>query len=48
MIAARRIRKELPGPATVLTICCDEGEKYLSEYFAAQVQVDTAAPFANL
>jgi cysteine synthase A len=48
MIAARRIREELPGSATVLTICCDEGEKYLSEYFAPQVQVDTAAPFVNL
>ena len=33
MIAARRIREELAETATVVTILCDEGEKYLSEYF---------------
>ena len=33
VIAARRIRDELPDGATVVTILCDEGEKYLSEYF---------------
>jgi cysteine synthase A len=33
MIAARRIRDELPESATIVTILCDEGEKYLSEYF---------------
>ncbi|MFY9782575.1 MAG: cysteine synthase family protein [Acidimicrobiales bacterium] len=33
MIAARRLRDELPESATVVTILCDEGEKYLSEYF---------------
>jgi cysteine synthase A len=33
MIAARRLRDELPESAVVVTILCDEGEKYLSEYF---------------
>ncbi len=33
MIAARRLRDELPETSTVVTILCDEGEKYLSEYF---------------
>ena len=33
MIAARRIRDELHESATIVTILCDEGEKYLSEYF---------------
>ena len=33
VIAARHIRDELPDGATVVTILCDEGEKYLSEYF---------------
>ncbi len=33
MIAAQRLRKELPESATIVTICCDEGEKYLSDYF---------------
>src|ERR1035437_4796889 len=33
MIAAERLREELPASATIVTICCDEGEKYLSDYF---------------
>jgi cysteine synthase A len=33
MIAARRVRDQLSTSATVVTILCDEGEKYLSEYF---------------
>lgn len=37
MIAARRIRNELHEVATVVTILCDEGEKYLSEYFIPAV-----------
>jgi cysteine synthase len=47
MIAARRLRAELGESATVVTICCDEGEKYLSEYFIPEVHVATAAPFAQ-
>jgi cysteine synthase len=37
MIAARRIREELGNDATIVTICADEGEKYLSEYFIPSV-----------
>ena len=48
MIAARQIRDELPEDSTIVTICCDEGEKYLSEYFISQVHVDTAARSAEL
>jgi cysteine synthase A len=33
MVAARRLRNELPPGSTIVTILCDEGEKYLSEYF---------------
>ena len=33
MVVARRIRDELGETANVVTILCDEGEKYLSEYF---------------
>jgi cysteine synthase A len=44
MVAARRLRAELPEPSTVVTICCDEGEKYLSEYFIPEVRpVDAAS-----
>lgn len=34
LVAARRLRDELGDDATVVTIFCDEGEKYLSEYFS--------------
>jgi cysteine synthase A len=37
MIAARRLRDELPESSTIVTILCDEGEKYLSEYFVPGV-----------
>ncbi|MGA7836173.1 MAG: cysteine synthase family protein [Acidimicrobiales bacterium] len=33
MIVARRLQEELPEGSTIVTILCDEGEKYLSEYF---------------
>ena len=33
MIVARRLKEELPAGSTIVTILCDEGEKYLSEYF---------------
>jgi cysteine synthase len=33
MIVARRLRDELSDGSTIVTILCDEGEKYLSEYF---------------
>ncbi|MFC5435249.1 PLP-dependent cysteine synthase family protein [Rhodanobacter umsongensis] len=37
MLAAKRIRQNFPGLKTVVTAFCDEGEKYLHEYF---MQVD--------
>ncbi len=37
MIAARQLRDELNDSATVVTILCDEGEKYLSEHFIPAV-----------
>ena len=33
MIAARGLQRELGDDAVVVTVACDEGEKYLSEYF---------------
>ena len=37
MIAAKRIRDELGEDAVIVTICCDEGEKSLCEYFIPMV-----------
>jgi cysteine synthase A len=37
MVAARQLRDELPESSTVVTILCDEGEKYLSEHFISAV-----------
>ena len=34
LVAARRMRERHPELTTVVTVLCDEGEKYLSEYFA--------------
>jgi cysteine synthase A len=33
LIAAKRVREEFPELRTVVTAFCDEGEKYLHEYF---------------
>ena len=33
LAAARRVREEHPGLEDVVTVFCDEGEKYLSEHF---------------
>ncbi len=35
MLAARRVREDNPQLQTVVTILCDEGEKYLHDYFMA-------------
>jgi cysteine synthase A len=35
MLAAQRIRQNFPELKTVVTVLCDEGEKYLHEYFMA-------------
>ncbi len=33
MVVARQILSQLAPGSTVVTMCCDEGEKYLNEYF---------------
>jgi cysteine synthase len=35
LVAAHRLLDEVTGVSRVVTICCDEGEKYLSEYFTS-------------
>lgn len=38
MLAAQRVRETWPDARTVVTILCDEGEKYLNEYFMQPTQ----------
>lgn len=40
--AAKRLAEANPSLATIVTFCCDEGEKYLSDHFAAGT-VDSAS-----
>ncbi len=35
LVAARRVRERHPDLRTVVTLFCDEGEKYLQEHFSA-------------
>ena len=46
-VAARRLRDERPD-AVIVTIMCDEGEKYLSEYFTPDVRAVTIDELAGL
>jgi cysteine synthase A len=39
LIAARKVRETHPELKTVITLFCDEGEKYIQEHFAEEVQV---------
>src|ERR687893_536523 len=39
LIAARKVREAYPGLKTVVTLFCDEGEKYIQEHFADDVRV---------
>ncbi|MBA4116106.1 MAG: cysteine synthase family protein [Rubrobacter sp.] len=39
LIAARKVRKTHPEMKTVVTLFCDEGEKYISEHFAQKDEV---------
>ena len=36
LIAARKVRESYPDLRTIVTLFCDEGEKYISEHFAAR------------
>ncbi len=42
LIAAKKVRESYPDLETVVTLFCDEGEKYISEHFAPKdaVRVD--------
>jgi cysteine synthase A len=33
LVVARRVREEHPDLKTVVTLFCDEGEKYISDHF---------------
>jgi cysteine synthase len=39
LIAARKVRETYPELETVITLFCDEGEKYIQEHFAEEVEV---------
>ena len=43
MLSALRIRKNFPELKTVVTIFCDEGEKYLHEYFMLPANTEIGA-----
>lgn len=42
LIAAQRVRKAHPELRTVVTLFCDEGEKYIQDHFADGLRVDAA------
>jgi cysteine synthase A len=33
-VVARRLQEARPGLKTIVTLLCDEGEKYISEHFS--------------
>jgi cysteine synthase len=39
LIAAKKVREAYPELETVVTLVCDEGEKYISEHFADDVRI---------
>jgi cysteine synthase A len=39
LIAARKVREAYPELKTVMTLFCDEGEKYIQDHFADEVRV---------
>jgi cysteine synthase len=39
LIAARKVRETYPDLETVVTLFCDEGEKYIADHFADDVQI---------
>ncbi len=39
LIAARRVRESYPEMETVVTLLCDEGEKYIQDHFAEKDSV---------
>jgi cysteine synthase len=45
LIAARKVREAYPELETIITLFCDEGEKYIQDHFAEKVEV-TSETFA--
>jgi cysteine synthase len=45
LIAARKVREAYPELQTIVTLFCDEGEKYIQDHFAEKVEV-TSETFA--
>jgi cysteine synthase A len=43
LAAARRIREEHPELENIVTLFCDEGEKYISEHFAVRREAEVSA-----
>jgi cysteine synthase len=39
LIAARKVRETYPELETVITLFCDEGEKYIQDHFAEEVRI---------
>jgi cysteine synthase len=39
LIAARKVREAYPQLKTVVTLFCDEGEKYIQDHFAGEVKI---------
>ncbi|MHB8190092.1 MAG: PLP-dependent cysteine synthase family protein [Ferrimicrobium sp.] len=50
LVASRRLKAMYPKLETIVTLFCDEGEKYLNEYFLAELplQSGVTAPNAGL
>ena len=44
LLAAKRVREQFPELETVVTIFCDEGEKYLHEYFMPGQEAASTPP----
>ncbi len=43
LIAAKKVRESYPGLENIVTLFCDEGEKYISEHFAPEGEVRVSA-----
>jgi cysteine synthase A len=41
LIAARKVREAYPELKTVVTLLCDEGEKYIKDHFADEVALSS-------
>ena len=46
LVAAKRVREAYPGLKTVVTLFCDEGEKYIQDHFSEKIEKLEAENFA--